>query len=64
MLIVEIKGGMSIEKALKEMKRKFTKTKLLTELRNRKEFTKKSVKRRKEVNKAKYIQSITGSNED
>lgn len=63
MLIVEIKGGMSIEKALKEMKRKFTKTKLLTELRNRKEFTKKSVKRRKEINKAKYIQSLNDTNE-
>jgi len=64
MLIVDLKGGMSIEKALKELKRKFTKTKLLTELRERKEFTKKSVKRRSEVNKAKYIQSIHNKIED
>ena len=64
MLIVEIKGGMSIEKALKEMKKKVSRTKLVQELRDRKEFTKPSVKRRSVVNKAKYIQRLKNSPEE
>ena len=64
MLIVDLKGGMSIEKALKELKRKYTKTKLVNELRERKEFTKKSVKRRNVVNKAKYIQALHDNHQD
>jgi small subunit ribosomal protein S21 len=63
MLIIEIKGD-SIEKALKTLKRKVDQTKQLRELRNRKEFTKKSVERRTEVNKAKYIQSLKNLNEE
>jgi small subunit ribosomal protein S21 len=63
MLIIELNNGMSVEKALKEYKRKYTKTKLIQELRSRKEFTKKSVSRRKEINKAKYIQSISDNSD-
>jgi small subunit ribosomal protein S21 len=54
MLIVNVEGN--IEKALKLFKSKVIKTKLMTQLRNRKEFTKKSITRRTEVNKAKYVQ--------
>lgn len=56
MLIVEIKPGEPIEKALKKLKKKFDSTKVLKQLRNRKEYTKPSEKRRAEVLKAIYIQ--------
>jgi small subunit ribosomal protein S21 len=56
MLIVNIKRADSLERALKILKRKVIDTKQLQNLRNRKEFEKPSVKRRSEINKAKYIQ--------
>ena len=56
MLIVEVKNN-NIEKALKVLKGKVIKTKQLDILRGRKEFQKKSVTRRSEINKAKYVQS-------
>jgi small subunit ribosomal protein S21 len=56
MLIVKVDTNTSIEKALKQFKSKVIKTKLMSELRNRKEFTKKSINRRTEINKAKYVQ--------
>ena len=56
MLIINIKGANSLERALKILKRKVADTKQLQNLRNRKEFEKPSVKRRSEINKAKYIQ--------
>ena len=54
MLIIERKEGESIDRTLKRYKRKYRDTKLRRELRNRKEFTKPSVKRRNEILKAKY----------
>jgi small subunit ribosomal protein S21 len=45
MLIVSVKGG-NIEWALKEYKRKVQSTKQIEELRDRKNFTKPSVKKR------------------
>ena len=56
MLIVEVKNN-NIEKALKVLKGKVIKTKHLDLLRGRKEFQTKSVKRRTEINNAKYVQS-------
>lgn len=56
MLIVNIKGSDSLDRALKILKRKVADTKQLQNLRNRKEFEKPSVKRRSEINKAQYIQ--------
>lgn len=61
MIIIEVKNGESIDKALKKLKRKFESTKILRELRNRKEYTKPSEKRRAEVKKAIYIQKKYGS---
>lgn len=62
--MLEIKvDGVGIEKALKTLKIKFDKTKTLRQLRDRKEFVKKSVKRRAEVNKAKYVQEKFGNND-
>jgi small subunit ribosomal protein S21 len=56
MLIIDVKGADSIERALKILKRKTIDTKQTQILRDRKEFVKPSVKRRAEINKAKYIQ--------
>ncbi len=54
MLIIEVKDGESIDRALKKYKRKFEKSGTLKELRRRKDYTKPSVERRTEVLKAKY----------
>jgi small subunit ribosomal protein S21 len=65
MLVVNVKKSGGIEKALKELKRKFSKTKQLKELRERKEFKKPSVQRRDTLKKAKYIQKLrTQENSD
>lgn len=56
MLIIPVKEGESIERSLKKFKRKFEKTGTLRELRNRKQFEKPSVTRRKEIKKAAYVQ--------
>jgi small subunit ribosomal protein S21 len=56
MLIVKVDNKTPIEKALKLFKSKVIKTKLMTELKQRKEFTKNSIKRRDEVKKAIYSQ--------
>ena len=58
MLIVKVKKGQKIEQALKQLKRKFRDTGVLKRLRDNKEFTKPSVKRRREIQKAKYIQKL------
>jgi len=55
MLKVEVKKG-NIERALKELKGKFIRTKVPKECRERQEYTKKSVKRRSEKIKASYLQ--------
>ncbi|MCD8313481.1 MAG: 30S ribosomal protein S21 [Bacteroidales bacterium] len=58
MIIVPVKEGENIEKALKKFKRKFEKTGAIRELRARKAFVKKSVKRREEIRKAIYVQHL------
>lgn len=55
MLKIKVKEK-NIERALKELKRKFVKTKALKDCRDRKEHTKKSIERREEINNAKYLQ--------
>ena len=54
MLIIDVKDGESIDRALKKYKRKFERSGVIKELRRRKHFTKPSVKRRTEVLKAIY----------
>ncbi len=61
MLIVEIKEGETIDRALRRYKRKHKKVGLMRELRDRKHFTKPSVKRRNEIMKAEYIQKKYGN---
>lgn len=58
MIIVPIKEGENIEKALKKFKRKFEKTGAIRELRARKTYVKPSVKRRDEIKKAIYVQQL------
>ena len=54
MLIIEVKDTENIDRALKRYKRKVQNTRLIKELRTRREFTKPSVKRRHEILKAEY----------
>jgi len=58
MIVVPLKEGENIERALKKFKRKFEKTGVVKELRERQAFTKPSVKRRTAVKKAVYIQKL------
>lgn len=58
MLIIKVKDGEKIDRALKRLKRKFRDTKVLQKLREKKEFTKPSVLKRQQLKKAQYIQSI------
>lgn len=58
MLIIPIKDGENIDRALKRYKRKFDKTGTVRQLRARQAFVKPSVSRRMEVQKAAYIQNM------
>lgn len=58
MIIVQVKEGENIEKALKKFKRKFEKTGIVRELRSRQAFEKPSVSNRKKMMKAVYVQQL------
>jgi small subunit ribosomal protein S21 len=58
MLIIPIKEGENIERALKKYKKKFEKTKVLLQLRGRKEFEKPSITKRQQVIRASYKQRM------
>lgn len=58
MIIVPLKEGENIERALKRFKRKFEKTGAIRELRARKNFVKPSVKKRGQMQKAIYVQHL------
>ena len=61
MLQIPVKEGESIERALKKYKKKFEKTGVLKQLRQRKQYIKKSVLRRQEIIKAEYVERIQTS---
>ncbi len=63
MIIVPIKEGENIERALKKFKRKFEKTGVVKELRARQAFQKPSMRKREEVKKAIYVQHLQQSEE-
>lgn len=63
MLRVIVNEGDKIERALKQFKRKCNNTKLIQELRARKEFEKPSVTARKKHLKAEYIQHLRNKDE-
>lgn len=58
MLIIPIKEGENIEKALKKYKKKFEKTNVMKQLRARKEFLKPSVTKRQQNTRAAYKQHL------
>lgn len=58
MIVIPIKEGENIERALKKFKRKFEKTGVVKELRNRQAYTKPSIVKRQQKLKAIYIQQI------
>ena len=63
MLIIPIKDGESIDTALKRYKRKFDRTGVVRQLREKQHFTKPSVRRRNEIQKAQYIQHLRDQEE-
>lgn len=58
MIVVPIKEGENIEKALKKFKRKYEKTGVVKELRRRQAFEKPSIAKRKQKIHAVYIQKL------
>jgi small subunit ribosomal protein S21 len=58
MIIIPVKEGESIDRALKKFKRKFEKTGVVKELRERQKFTKPSIIKRQQKLKAIYIQQL------
>ena len=63
MIIVPLKEGENIERALKKFKRKFEKTGVIKELRDRQAFTKPSIRYRMARMKAAYRQSLQQAEE-
>lgn len=58
MLVIPVKEGENIERALKKYKKKFEKTGVMRQLRTRKEFIKPSVRLRQQKIKAAYKQRL------
>ena len=58
MIVVPVKEGDNIERALKKFKRKFEKTGVVRELRSRKNFDKPSIVKRAKMMKAVYVQHL------
>ena len=63
MIIVQVKEGENIDRALKKFKRKFEKTGVVKELRSRQAFEKPSVTNRKKMMKAVYVQQLRRNEE-
>lgn len=63
MIIVPVKEGENIDRALKKFKRKFEKTGVVKELRERQKFTKPSIINREQRLKAIYIQHLQDAEE-
>ena len=58
MIIVRVKDGENIERALKKFKRKFEKTGVVRELRARQQYDKPSVLKRLKMEHAVYVQKL------
>lgn len=58
MIVVPVKEGENIERALKKFKRKFEKTGVVKELRRRQAFQKPSVVKREQKIHAVYVQKM------
>jgi len=64
MIVVPIREGDNVERALKKLKRKFEKIGVVRELRRRQKFTKKSVLMREQKKKAIYVQKLREKEEE
>ena len=58
MIIIPVKSGESIERALKKYKRKYEKTGVVKEIRARQQFDKPSIINREQKLKAIYVQQL------
>jgi len=58
MIVIQVKKGESIDRALKRYKYKVIKTKQIEQLREKQQFVKKSVRKREQKQKAIYKQSL------
>ncbi len=58
MIVVPVKEGENIERALKKFKRKFERTGVIKELRRRQQFDKPSVVKRLAKEHAVYVQKL------
>ena len=63
MLIIPVKEGENIERALKKFKKKFERTGAMKQLRHRQHFTKPSVKKRQEKLHAIYVNHLKQESE-
>ena len=63
MIIVPVKDGENIERALKKFKRKFEKTGVVKELRSRQQYNKPSVLKRLKMEHAVYVQKLRTNEE-
>ena len=63
MIIVQVKDGENIERALKKIKRKFEKTGVVKELRARQQYNKPSVLKRLKMEHAIYVQQLRANEE-
>lgn len=63
MIIIPVKEGENIDRALKRFKRKFEKTGIIKELRSRQAFKKPSVEKREEKIHAVYVQKLQRNEE-
>ena len=63
MIIVQVKDGENIERALKKFKRKFEKTGVVKELRARQQYNKPSVLKRLKMEHANYVQQLRANEE-
>ena len=63
MIIVPVKDGENIERALKKFKRKFEKTGIVKELRARQQYDKPSVLKRLKMENAIYVQQLRANEE-
>jgi small subunit ribosomal protein S21 len=63
MLIIDTRDSDSLDQALRKYKKKYEKSGLLKELRNRQAFTKPSVRKRNVILKAKMTQDYIRTND-
>ena len=63
MIIVPVKEGENIERALKKFKRKYEKTGVVKELRKRQQYNKPSVLKRLKMEHAIYVQKLRQNEE-